>query len=226
MRPQSRFKPARAILRRTVTGMFDETLRSEGRAQARRRQILEAAEACFRARGFHAATIAEIAAAADLSVGQIYRFFENKEAIIEASANQQMDELLATVAEVEARQGAADAIKILLAKGIEKLRTPGMAALHLEVIAEASRNPRIGAIVREHDRQIREAISGLLRKVEGVDLPEDADCRAEFMCLVFEGSAARVIRNPDMGEAELEDLNRWLFARLLGEPESPPKPQA
>lgn len=198
--------------------MIDEGLRSEGRAQARRSQILEAAESCFRARGFHAATIAEIAAAADLSVGQIYRFFENKEAIIEAFASQQMEELTATVAEVVARDGAANAIRTLLDKGMEKLRTPGLSALHLEVTAEASRNPRIAAIVREQDRKFREAITGLLMKANGVDLPEDVACRAEFICLVFEGAAAWMIRNPEIWGEGLQELNEWLGRRLFGGP--------
>jgi AcrR family transcriptional regulator len=198
--------------------MFDEALRSEARAEARRRQILDAADGCFRARGFHAATIAEIAAAANLSVGQIYRFFENKEAVVEAITNQHMDELLATIAEVEARSGAADAIRMLLDRGFQKLRTPGMAALLLEITAEASRNPRVTAIVREHDRKIREAISGLIVKAQGTNLPEEIDCRAEMVCLIFEGCCSRVIRNPEMDEAGLEGMKAWLLARLLGEP--------
>jgi AcrR family transcriptional regulator len=200
--------------------MVHEASSSEIRAEARRRQILDAAEPCFRARGFHAATMAEIASTAGLSVGQIYRFFENKEAIIEAITDQQMDELLATVAEVENRDGPAGAIRLLMERAFEKLRRPGLAALVLEVTAEASRNPRIAAIVREHDRQIREAISGLLAKAHGLGLPEEVDCRAEMMCLIFEGTAARVIRNPEMDEARLQGLQAWLLARLLGAPEA------
>lgn len=195
----------------------DEAGKSEGRAHARRKQILDAAQASFRVRGFHGATIAEIASAANLSVGQIYRFYESKEAIIEAITNQQMDELMATVADVEARDGAEGAIRALLDKGMEKLRSPGMAALHLEVTAESSRNPRIAAIVREHDRKIREAISGLLVKATGVNLPEDVECRAEFLCLVFEGAASRVIRNPPDGDDELDELKEWLLGRLLSQ---------
>jgi hypothetical protein len=41
-----------------------------------------------------------------------------------------------------------------------------------------------------------------------------------MMCLIFEGTAARVIRNPEMDEARLKGLQAWLLARLLGEPEA------
>jgi AcrR family transcriptional regulator len=203
--------------------MIEESPRSEtrgeARAEARRRQILDAAESCFRARGFHAATMAEIATAAGLSVGQIYRFFENKEALIEAITDLQMDELRDSVVEVETRDGAAGAIRLLLANGIEKLRRPGAAALLLEVTAEAARNPKVAAVVQAHDRRIRESISGLIAKAQGLGLPEDADCRAQMMCLIFEGCAARVIRNPELDDAALVGLRDWLLARLLGEPE-------
>lgn len=194
--------------------------RWEARAEARRRQIMDAAEACFRARGFHAATMAEIATAAGLSVGQIYRFFENKEALIEAITDLQMDELRDTVADVEARDGAASAIRLLLDKGFEKLRRPGMAALLLEVTAEAARNPKIGAMVHEHDRRIRDAMSNLIAKAQGLDAPQDADCQAEMMCLIFEGCAARVIRNPEMDDEALEGLQHWVLVKLLGEAEA------
>ena len=47
--------------------------------EARREQILDAACDCVRRAGFHGASMAEIAQAAGVSVGQIYRYFENKE---------------------------------------------------------------------------------------------------------------------------------------------------
>lgn len=49
-------------------------------AETRRQQIVDAASACARRSGFHGASMAEIAQTAGLSVGQIYRYFENKEA--------------------------------------------------------------------------------------------------------------------------------------------------
>src|ERR1700716_2619680 len=54
------------------------------RDQARRHQIVTAARQCVVRHGFHAATMAEIALAAQMSVGQIYRYFPNKDAIVHA----------------------------------------------------------------------------------------------------------------------------------------------
>ena len=57
------------------------TASTRSNGEARRQQIVDAASTCARRAGFHGASMAEIAHAAGLSVGQIYRYFENKEAI-------------------------------------------------------------------------------------------------------------------------------------------------
>src|SRR5262252_4234519 len=47
----------------------------------RRTQILEAAVVCFAKHGFHQASMHDISAEAGISVGLIYRYFQNKEEI-------------------------------------------------------------------------------------------------------------------------------------------------
>ena len=53
----------------------------------RREQILKAAMVCFAKRGFHQTSMHDISAEAGISVGLIYRYFENKEAVISAMAD-------------------------------------------------------------------------------------------------------------------------------------------
>src|SRR5476651_121928 len=59
----------------------------------RRTQILEAAIICFAKRGFHQASMHDISAEAGISVGLIYRYFENKEAVISAMADRHKKEI-------------------------------------------------------------------------------------------------------------------------------------
>ncbi|STG54749.1 transcriptional repressor [Escherichia coli] len=59
------------------------TSKLEIRHKQRQDEIINAARRCFRRCGFHAASMSQIASEAQLSVGQIYRYFANKDAIIE-----------------------------------------------------------------------------------------------------------------------------------------------
>src|ERR1041385_4984849 len=59
----------------------------------RRTQILDAAVACFAKRGFHQASMHDISAEAGISVGLIYRYFHNKEAVIAAMADRHKKEI-------------------------------------------------------------------------------------------------------------------------------------
>ncbi|MCA9581023.1 MAG: TetR/AcrR family transcriptional regulator [Myxococcales bacterium] len=58
---------------------------------ARREQILAAAIATFAERGFGAARVSQVAAAAGLSHGLVYHYFENKEAMLCAIADAVID---------------------------------------------------------------------------------------------------------------------------------------
>src|SRR5947199_437080 len=59
----------------------------------RRTQILDAALVCFAKRGFHQASMHDISAEAGISVGLIYRYFQNKEAVIAAMAERHKQEI-------------------------------------------------------------------------------------------------------------------------------------
>lgn len=73
----------RQVERRTPT---------QERAKRRYVAILDAAAEVFSEVGFEAATIDEIAARADTSVGSIYQFFSNKNGLFHAIAKQCLDE--------------------------------------------------------------------------------------------------------------------------------------
>src|SRR5438045_8555229 len=59
----------------------------------RRVQILDAALVCFGQRGFHQTSMHDISAEAGISVGLIYRYFANKEAVISAMADRHKSEI-------------------------------------------------------------------------------------------------------------------------------------
>lgn len=56
-------------------------------------QILHAAYICFTKKGFHSTSMSDIAREAGVSVGHLYNFFENRDAIVEVFAQRELDRL-------------------------------------------------------------------------------------------------------------------------------------
>jgi len=69
-------------------------------AERRRRQIMDAAIACFRRRGFHQATMQEICAEAGISAGALYRYFTGKDELLLAMQKHVLDGIRADLAVV------------------------------------------------------------------------------------------------------------------------------
>ena len=133
------------------------------KAEARRRQILDAAEACFRAKGFHATSIAEICGAAKISAGGLYRYFASKEEIIAAMADEERVEaarLLGAVAESNDFFGALDA---LLDRFAEVHNDRSSAALTAELLAEAVRNEQFATVARQVEADMIKEIARMLQ---------------------------------------------------------------
>lgn len=189
-------------------------------AEARRQQIIDAASACARRSGFHGASMAEIAQAAGLSVGQIYRYFENKEAIIAAIVARDMVEMRDKFAELQGGpEPVLDAILSKCATAVDDLYDPERAALMLEVAAEAARNPGVAAIVRAADSQERQMQQDLLSRVwpPGCDERERA-ARGEVVSLLFEGLSVRGVNNPGSDREAVAKVLRSVLRHLLTEP--------
>lgn len=87
----------------------------------RRIDILKSAAAAFRRRGYHGASVDEIARALEMTKGNLYYYFRNKEAILFACHEYSLDGLLALLADVQAAPSAPDV----------KLRTLVLAIVHL-----------------------------------------------------------------------------------------------
>lgn len=197
------------------------------RAEAQRQRILDAAQRCFIARGFHAGSISDIAAEAEISQGLMYRYFENKRALILALIERQLTYDQDAIGHMPA---AADLVDGLLrcyqlwARG-ETLETRGNAianvALYAEITAEAHRDPVVADVLRRHDRQTSAAITGWLRQHDIVRgrTPEDADLerRTLLMRLLVEGLAMRAVRDPDLAADTVRGLLSRAISSVLAE---------
>jgi AcrR family transcriptional regulator len=185
--------------------------------EARCRHILDAACACVRRDGFHGASMAEIAKAAGLSVGQIYRYFENKEAIIAAIADRDLAEMHEKFAELESHdETLAEAVVTRCAEGLEQKYDRDRAGLMLEVLAEAARNPRVAAIVQAADAEERLLGRRILESAGLTGLGErELAARGEVLSMLFDGMMVRAVNNPDGDKPAIGQILQATIRRLL-----------
>src|ERR1700712_2242 len=73
------------------------------RGQLRVEALLAAAAEVFAVKGFDAATMTEIAAQSESSIGSLYQFFRTKEAVAEAVVREQVDALWVRLDDLAAR---------------------------------------------------------------------------------------------------------------------------
>src|SRR6266513_962892 len=116
----------------------------------RRRQILDAAMVCFAKRGFHQASMHDISAEAGISVGLIYRYFENKEAVISAMADQHKTQIQEVLERARQAPNLLESLEILFTAHCCSENTPEVtSAFVVDLFAEASRNNRVADLVRD-----------------------------------------------------------------------------
>ena len=95
------------------TPVEQETVSKVGsRADAQRDRILCAAQKCFIEHGFHAASMASIADAAQMSAGLMYRYFDNKNAIVLAIIERQIEEKRSAIRQLHSTEIAARLLQI------------------------------------------------------------------------------------------------------------------
>ncbi len=187
------------------------------KAAARRQQILDAAADCARRSGFHGASMAEIAQTAGLSVGQIYRYFANKEAIVAAIVERDLAEIRDKFAEFDASGGdMVEAVIESCSEAVERNYDLGRAGLMLEVMAEAARNPKVAAAVQAADAAERALGRRLLDAGAPPDRREaETVARGEVLSMLFDGMAMRAVNNPGADHAEIARVLKAVMRFLL-----------
>lgn len=111
----------------------------------KRRQILDGALQVFTARGFDAASMSDIAAAAQVSKGTLYVYFEDKEHLFVALIQRERETQKRTA--IEALDEDSDPVRALGAFGrciVRMINTDLVVSGHRVVIGVAERMPELG----------------------------------------------------------------------------------
>lgn len=166
---------------------------SEKKRESRRQQILEAALACFSDNGFHQTGMADIVKRSGLSHGAVYLYFQSKDDLIEALADDRhrREAVLNSVA-----QGSGDpleALHALVRVYAQWLTEPAGEArrrVGIHSWSEALRNRRVRASVVEGIEMPRALIVALIERAQHDGLVKSeirADAIARMLIAIFQG---------------------------------------
>lgn len=130
----------------------------------RREQILKAALVCFAKRGFHQASMHDISTEAGISVGLIYRYFENKEAVISAMADRHKAEIQGVLERARQAPNLLESLEILFTAHCCENSPKLHSAFVVDLYAEASRNPQVADLVRDVLQTAMEGVTDLIAR--------------------------------------------------------------
>ena len=177
------------------------------RARAQRERILRAAKRCFVERGFHAASMADIAKAAEMSAGLLYRYFDGKGSIVRAIIDRQMEEARVLLDNISTSEDLIATILDHFERWSRPQEEEMNAALFLDIAAESTRDPQIAEATRAADCLIRSRLQEALQRsvrAGAAELDAATACRrALVLQCVIEGLLVRAVRQPDLDRGTL-----------------------
>ena len=179
-----------------------ERLTPERRRELTRTALIDAAADVFAKRGFHAASLEEIAETAGFTRGAIYKNFENKEELFYAVIERRIDAQLSRFRELLREDAAAARDPARLASAWEEVLAfdKEWFALDLEFRLYALRNEDARKTWVTHERELRNLVARFIeeqQKVLGGSTAIDADTMAGIVIPASQGFWQWTALDPD-----------------------------
>jgi AcrR family transcriptional regulator len=195
----------------------------------RRAQILDAAVICFAKRGFHQTSMHDISAEAGISVGLIYRYFANKEAVIAEMAARHKKEIQDVVERARQAPTLLESLETLFTAHCCETAPQIQSAFVVDLYAESSRNAQVKELVRDVLQTAMDGVTDVIARSPEAQSTAHGLAPKELSELIFavaRGMLMRDILQPiEMTAAERRarqlEVTRRLW-RLLFKPESEP----
>jgi len=132
----------------------------------RRTEILKSAAAAFRRRGYHGASVDEIASALEMTKGNLYYYFKNKEEILFACHEYSLDKLLVLMQDVQAEDSSPEAKLRRLVLAFVHLILDDLHGTALTLDPEALSPPLFKRVIAKRD-QFDQGIRAIIQ--QGID---------------------------------------------------------
>ena len=192
-------------------------------ANARKRQILEAATAVFARKGFDGASMDDIVRESGISKGGLYWHFKSKDEIIAAILRQFFDQEMADLEAIVARKGPAGERLVQLAGHLadEMEHAFGLLPISLEFYAVAARQESVRAFLQDYYDNYQITLQELVEEgiARGEFRPVDAAAATTTIIAAFEGLILLWAIHPEAIDLkrQSEESMRLLLAGLSSE---------
>jgi AcrR family transcriptional regulator len=179
--------------------------------------IIEAAARVFEAQGYARTTTNHIALRAGVSIGSLYQYFPNKDAILVALLERHADDGARLIAGLAARAEAEEwSLRTVLEQFVEAVVEYHLVAPRLQhvLLNEAPQPPGVVALRHQLEDRVAELVSGLIDLKLGVEISRP-DAVAWIIVHVVEGLAHEFVVHPPR-ETDRDLLVREVVALIEG----------
>lgn len=165
-------------------------------AAQQRKRILCAAKTCFVENGLAHTTMRDIASKADMSLGNIYRYFKNKEALIEAFIEVDNQELGEAFTLLDNAKDFKTTLQEIGGEIIKEIANKAELLLYTDILSEALRDEKIMSIVTlDHaERSLAKSLDNA-KKDQRVQLSLSVDITALAIISFIENAALKCVIN-------------------------------
>jgi AcrR family transcriptional regulator len=197
--------------------MVPPVLTRKERQEQTREELVAAAARVFARRGYHKATVEEIAAEAGFSTGAVYSNFDGKEELFLALADRQVEDRVAEISAVaDAAEGGDAGQEAALQFRAFLENDPDWPLLFYEFWSLSVRNPELQDELTKRRDAIRDALGETLERVAarlGFELRFPAPVLATAIAASLNGLAFERAADP---EALPEEVFAEFVAAVLG----------
>ena len=202
-----------------------QPLTPERRRQQTREHLLAAAAQVFGERGFHGASLDEVAAVAGFTKGAVYSNFKNKEdlllALFKANYDREMDAIRAALRKSEVPPEARISEFVTLIRDQTTHAGRNFNLLYQEFLLYAARNPEVREELTRIDDEGAQALAEILqaeRERVGLEPLESPLQTARIIEILFRGIGQLRVLQPDVANDDFVEAAIAFVARALGDP--------
>jgi len=174
--------------------------RSPPQAEHRAVEILEGVRMAFAEKGFDGASMQDLARACGMSVGNFYRYFPSKAAIVAAMVTRDLAEVEQEFSQIIKSTDPMGTLRAALSHRIEVDQCATDGQLWAEMTAASLRKPEIAEITRQMETEVTRYLTIVFARVRGIAAEvarERYAPHASLLVMMIKASAMHTNQTPE-----------------------------